>query len=206
MMTFPNRSARFAEPRLCRLKNSQYGITLMEIMAAMFVLAVGLSALLASQIRSVSAVREAEAQTVVSRLTQNLTEGMHANPEIAAQTDSDGRLIGKIKKSYPHYWSAPQTAAACASSFGQRMSKAHLAAQQICRFSNDLAAALPDYAVHFAVCRDNSGKPPIFDGTSFKAQCSNRGNMTAVKIAWIARSAQNSQTPEAYTYQVMLPN
>ena len=48
-----------------RLKTKQSGMTLIEVLVAMFVLALGVLALLAVQLRAVSGVREAESQTIV---------------------------------------------------------------------------------------------------------------------------------------------
>ena len=63
-------------------KPNQAGMTLIEVLVAMFVLAIGVLALLAIQLRTVSSVREAEGQTIVSQLTQNLVEGMLINPRL----------------------------------------------------------------------------------------------------------------------------
>ena len=69
------RSVSFSKPY-------QSGMTLIEVLVAMFVLAIGVLALLAIQLRTVSSVREAEGQTIVSQLTQNLVEGMLINPRL----------------------------------------------------------------------------------------------------------------------------
>ena len=45
-----------------RLKTKQSGMTLIEVLVAMFVLALGVLALLAVQLRAVSGVREAESR------------------------------------------------------------------------------------------------------------------------------------------------
>ena len=45
-------------------KPYQSGMTLIEVLVAMFVLAIGVLALLAIQLRTVSSVREAEGQTI----------------------------------------------------------------------------------------------------------------------------------------------
>ena len=50
----------------CRLKNPQSGMTLIEVLVAMFVLTIGILALLSVQLRTVTSVREAETQTIVS--------------------------------------------------------------------------------------------------------------------------------------------
>ena len=75
--------SRLAKTRLVSSsKPYQSGMTLIEVLVAMFVLAIGVLALLAIQLRTVSSVREAEGQTIVSQLTQNLVEGMLINPRL----------------------------------------------------------------------------------------------------------------------------
>ena len=74
-------------------KPYQSGMTLIEVLVAMFVLAIGVLALLAIQLRTVSSVREAEGQTIVSQLTQNLVEGMLINPR-AVEREYEKRRIG----------------------------------------------------------------------------------------------------------------
>ncbi|CKL10661.1 type IV pilus biogenesis protein PilI [Neisseria meningitidis] len=59
-----------------RLKDSQSGMALIEVLVAMLVLTIGILALLSVQLRTVASVREAETQTIVSQITQNLMEGI----------------------------------------------------------------------------------------------------------------------------------
>ena len=52
----------------------QSGMTLIEVLIAMFVLAIGVLALLAVQLRTVSNVRESENQTTVAQITQPILQ------------------------------------------------------------------------------------------------------------------------------------
>lgn len=84
--------SRFAKTRsVSSSKPYQSGMTLIEVLVAMFVLAIGVLALLAIQLRTVSSVREAEGQTIVSQLTQNLVEGMLINPRLEECTRNNGQ-------------------------------------------------------------------------------------------------------------------
>ena len=58
------------------------GFALVEVLVSVVVLALGILALLATQLRSVSSVREAETQTIAAQAAQNLIEGMLSNPEL----------------------------------------------------------------------------------------------------------------------------
>lgn len=84
----------------------QSGMTLIEVLIAMFVLAIGVLALLAVQLRTVSSVRESENQTTVAQITQNLIEGMLINPTLSEKKEVDkitGEETSRYKKSYDAY-------------------------------------------------------------------------------------------------------
>ena len=52
------------------------------MLVSVVVLVLGILALLATQLRSVSSVRDAETQTIAAQAAQNLIEGMLANPQL----------------------------------------------------------------------------------------------------------------------------
>ncbi|PSJ79541.1 type IV pilus modification protein PilV [Neisseria iguanae] len=177
-----------------RLKNHQRGMTLVEVLISMFVLAVGILALLSVQLRAVSSVREGETQTIVSQITQNLIEGMLVNPLLSAETDSSGIETGRTLKSYQHYLTSNSKKITGVYKNNQEMTKQELASAQITSFTNALSSALPDaHQVHFAICQDNSGNSPTYKN-SFDAKCSGSGD-TIVKVLWLidAEEKQNNK-------------
>ena len=58
----------------------QQGSTLIEILVSMFILALGLMALIAMQTRTSIGIKEAENQTIIAQATENLAENMLTNP------------------------------------------------------------------------------------------------------------------------------
>ncbi|HFB7422139.1 TPA: type IV pilus modification protein PilV [Neisseria gonorrhoeae] len=189
-----------------RLKNPQSGMALIEVLVAMLVLTIGILALLSVQLRTVASVREAETQTIVSQITQNLMEGMLMNPTI----DSDSN-----KKNYSLYM-GKQTLSAVDGKFmlDAEKSKAQLAEEQLKRFSHELKNALPDaVAIHYAVCKDSSGgAPTLSDSGAFSSNCDNKANGdTLIKVLWVNDSAGDSDISRTnlevsgdnivYTYQ-----
>ena len=164
----------------CRLKNLQTGMTLIEVLVAMFVLTIGILALLSVQLRTVTSVREAEAQTIVSQITQNLMEGMLINPTI----DSDSN-----KKNYNLY-TGSYTPSSSDGDFtlNNLKTKKDLAKAQLDRFSYELKKALPDAAnIYYAVCKDSSGNAPtLSDSGAFSSNCDNKANGdTLIKVLWV---------------------
>ncbi|MCV6682599.1 type IV pilus modification protein PilV [Neisseria meningitidis] len=190
-----------------RLKNPQSGMALIEVLVAMLVLTIGILALLSVQLRTVASVREAETQTIVSQITQNLMEGMLMNPTI----DSDSN-----KKNYNLYMGNHYTLSAVDGDFAVDAvkSKKDLAKAQLDRFGYELKNALPDAAaIHYAVCKDSSGAAPTLSaGGAFSQNCDGSANGdTLIKVLWVNDSAGDSDIARTnletngdnivYTYQ-----
>lgn len=190
-----------------RLKNPQSGMALIEVLVAMLVLTIGILALLSVQLRTVASVREAETQTIVSQITQNLMEGMLMNPTI----DSDSN-----KKNYDLYMGNHHTLSAVDGDFAVDAvkSKKDLAKAQLDRFGYELKNALQDAAaIYYAVCKDSSGAAPTLSaGSTFSSNCDNKANGdTLIKVLWVNDSAGDSDIARTnletngnnivYTYQ-----
>lgn len=189
-----------------RLKNPQSGMALIEVLVAMLVLTIGILALLSVQLRTVASVREAETQTIVSQITQNLMEGMLMNPTI----DSDSN-----KKNYNLYTgSYTPTSSDGDFKLDNLKSKKDLAKAQLDRFGYELKNALPDAAaIHYAVCKDSSGVAPTLSaGSTFPQNCDGSANGdTLIKVLWVNDSAGDSDIDRTnletngnnivYTYQ-----
>ncbi|HFC3096376.1 TPA: type IV pilus modification protein PilV [Neisseria gonorrhoeae] len=189
-----------------RLKNPQSGMALIEVLVAMLVLTIGILALLSVQLRTVASVREAETQTIVSQITQNLMEGMLMNPTI----DPDGN-----KKNYNLYTELyTSTSSGGDFKLNNLISKRDLAKAQLDRFGYELKNALPDaVAIRYAVCKDSSGgAPTLSDSGVFSSNCDNKANGdTLIKVLWVNDSAGDSDISRTslevsgdnivYTYQ-----
>lgn len=188
-----------------RLKNPQSGMALIEVLVAMLVLTIGILALLSVQLRTVASVREAETQTIVSQITQNLMEGMLINPTI----DPDGN-----KKNYNLYTeSYTSTSSDGDFALDKLKSKKDLAKAQLDRFGYELKNALPDaVAIRYAVCKDSSGDAPTLSDNTFSSNCDNKANGdTLIKVLWVNDSAGDSDISRTnlevsgdnivYTYQ-----
>lgn len=189
-----------------RLKDSQSGMALIEVLVAMLVLTIGILALLSVQLRTVASVREAETQTIVSQITQNLMEGMLMNPTI----DSDSN-----KKNYNLYMGSYTPSSSDGDfTLNNLKTKKDLAKAQLDRFGYELKNALPDAAaIHYAVCKDSSGNAPtLSDSGVFSSNCDNKANGdTLIKVLWVNDSAGDSDIARTnleangdnivYTYQ-----
>ncbi|MBQ9258473.1 MAG: type IV pilus modification protein PilV [Neisseriaceae bacterium] len=76
----------------------QQGSTLIEILVSMFILALGLMALIAMQTRTSIGIKEAENQTIIAQATENLAENMMTNPILGVNPTTL-----ETTKEYTHY-------------------------------------------------------------------------------------------------------
>ncbi|MCL9792589.1 type IV pilus modification protein PilV [Neisseria subflava] len=189
----------------------QSGMTMIEVLIAMFVLAIGVLALLAVQLRTVSNVRESENQTTVAQITQNLIEGMLINPTLSEETDTAGDKTSRYKKSYDAYITSGSEQlkdSKQTNEFKEKMTKAQLAQAQIAQFKADLAKALPEAQVFSTICKDSSGTEPTYE-KGFNAKCDGKGDTTIVKVLWLqdveeentSKNLNTSGHHVVYTYQ-----
>lgn len=184
-------------------------MALIEVLVAMLVLTIGILALLSVQLRTVASVREAETQTIVSQITQNLMEGMLMNPTIDSDSNKKNYNLYMRNHTLSHILSAMDGDFA----IDAMKTKGQLAEAQLKRFSYELKNALPDAAaIHYAVCKDSSGNAPTLSGNAFSSNCDNKANGdTLIKVLWVNDSAGDSDISRTnlevsgdnivYTYQ-----
>ncbi len=195
-----------------RLKNPQSGMTLIEVLVAMFVLTIGILALLSVQLRTVTSVREAETQTIVSQITQNLMEGMLINPTIGSDSGKKAYTL-YMKEGVASTSNGDSEFTIDAIKTYVIKTKEQLAEAQLNRFSYELKNALPDAAaIHYAVCKDSSGAAPTLSDKGFSSNCDNKANGdTLIKVLWVNDSEGQSDIDSTnlkthgnnivYTYQ-----
>lgn len=215
--------ASFAKTRYSDFsKPNQAGMTLIEVLIAMFVLAIGVLALLAIQLRTVSSVREAEGQTIVSQLTQNLVEGMLINPRLVecptpkpgATNSRNGRGWCKNYSDYYTTYGDSSTEPLKKGPLKESMKKEELAKAQLGQFHDALDKAFRNSDIsdfYYVVCQDSKNKEPTFEGGGFKPNCDNDKTAdTVIKVLWLkdaesdkaASGIKKSEDSIVYTYQV----
>ena len=176
----------------------QQGFALIEVLISVVVLALGILALLATQLRSVGSVREAETQTIAAQAAQNLIEGMTANPQLEL-TGSDGVWT---KKKYDHYINVAAPNPVTDANGGYDTT--NLALKQLKEFNAELnASKLGDMNVRATVCKTKDLKTAITidpdTGDVSDWGCDNSAGKTAIKIAWLVQSLSDKNTDKAQT-------
>ncbi len=180
------------------LTQKQKGATLIEVLVSMLMLGLGVLVLLATQLKTVSGVREAENQTIVAQATQNLIEGMLMNPELHREQineDADNGIQGVTwhRKSYNHYANAMSNLQSIAANCNRLdtvnvISKEDLALSQVCDFGLTLGENLPDVALlRGHICLDSEDREPTVVRGMVDWNCrvnANRRAYTVVKVLW----------------------
>ena len=177
----------------------QQGFALIEVLISVVVLALGILALLATQLRSVGSVRDAETQTIAAQAAQNLIEGMTANPKLEL---ADAKWT---RKKYDHYLGIvnPTPVKDANGSYNAD----NLALKQLKEFNDELdASKLGDMNVRARVCKvKNLNKAITINpntgevGDKAAWGCDDDGKMMAIKIAWLVQPLSDKKTDKAQT-------
>lgn len=179
----------------------QQGFALIEVLISVVVLALGILALLATQLRSVGSVRDAETQTIAAQAAQNLIEGMTANPQLEL-TGRDGVWT---KRKYDHYIIEKDPLPDPARDSNDSYDTTNLALKQLKEFNAELnASKLGDMNVRTKICKTNSLKTAIAidpdTGEVSDWGCDNKAsNKVAIKIAWLVQPLSDKDTDKAQT-------
>ena len=176
----------------------QQGFALIEVLISVVVLALGILALLATQLRSVGSVRDAETQTIAAQAAQNLIEGMTANPQLEL-TGRDGVWT---KKKYDHYLNVAAPDPVTDADGGYDTT--NLALKQLKEFNDELnASKLGDMNVRATVCKTKDLKTAITidpdTGDVPDWGCDNSAGKVAIKIAWLVQPLSDKNTDKAQT-------
>ena len=181
----------------------QQGFALIEVLISVVVLALGILALLATQLRSVGSVREAETQSIAAQAAQNLIEGMTANPQLEL-VGSDGVWT---KRKYDHYIIEKDPLPDPERDSNDSYDTTNLALKQLKEFNAELnASKLGDMNVRAKVCKVKNLNTAITIDTDTgevgdKAAwgCDDTGKKMAIKIAWLVQPLSDKKTDKAQT-------
>lgn len=171
----------------------QQGFALIEVLISVVVLALGILALLATQLRSVGSVRDAETQTIAAQAAQNLIEGMTVNPKLELTNDK-----WTIKK-YDHYINPTRVTDNTGS-----YNADNLALKQLEEFNEELnETKLGDMNVRTKICKTKDLKTAITidpdTGDVSDWGCDNSAGKVAIKIAWLVQPLSDKNTDKAQT-------
>ncbi|EGV38027.1 type IV pilus modification protein PilV [Neisseria weaveri] len=215
-----------------RLKTQQQGMTLLEILIAMFVLTVGVLALLATQLQTVVAVREAEGQTIVAQAAQNLIEGMAINPVLCKNSipgcedvmlpgDSDDLIrrrndafrpqlkVNSKSETLSYRFSNPIKVRSCSKNAWCKKNKTDLNKRQILedhlgKFEDTLFKGLPEADIYYIICNDKSGVKPTINNNVMQPNCNGGAkDPISIKVAWQQNVERSDGSGKVvYSYQV----
>lgn len=165
------------------VRNRQKGVTIIEVMVALFVLALGIMALVGMQLRNLGSIKEAENIEKVSQATENLAEGMMINPHLTLQLTPRGYVTHKDFSTYGSLQGCTDQENGVkflnADSEKNHQTLAAEQIQQFCREINQIGSIAPE-DIQMKVCNSSTleGKLP------WDFSCKKGGNQTVVKVVW----------------------
>ena len=202
-------SKKMYTPAFAKKKNIQ-GSTLVEVIVSVILLTLGLLALMATQLRSVSGLTEAENKSLVSQSTEALAESMLMNGTLV-KTSS-----GNYYHSYTSYITPPTPITASTQPFsptiGTEYTKNSIKDEYKKQFEYELYKNLIEpesstvSSVFYTICLDeNEPAQPTLDssGKSMNANCSKSdGTYTTIKVVWRSESTKDRFNDYSYVLRV----
>ena len=201
-------SKKMYTPAFAKKKNIQ-GSTLVEVIVSVILLTLGLLALMATQLRSVSGLTEAENKSLVSQSTEALAESMLMNGTLV-KTSS-----GNYYHSYASYLTPPVPITGNITLFSPttntEYTKASIADEYKKQFESELYENLikPESStvssVIYTICLDKE-KPeqPTLDssGKNMITNCQSGGTYTTIKVVWRSNSTKDRFNDYSYVLRV----
>lgn len=202
-------SKKMYTPAFAKKKNIQ-GSTLVEVIVSVILLTLGLLALMATQLRSVSGLTEAENKSLVSQSTEALAESMLMNGTLV-KTSS-----GNYYHSYASYLTqSPVPITGNITPFlpttNTEYTKASIADEYKKQFESELYENLikPESStvssVIYTICLDKE-KPeqPTLDssGKNMITNCQSGGAYTTIKVVWRSKSTKDRFNDYSYVLRV----
>lgn len=196
-------------PAFAKKKNIQ-GSTLVEVIVSVILLTLGLLALMATQLRSVSGLTEAENKSLVSQSTEALAESMLMNGTLVKTTG------GNYYHNYMSYITPPTPITASSTqpfspTIGTEYAKNSIKDEYKKQFEYELYKNLIEpesstvSSVFYTICLDeNEPKQPTLDssGKSMNANCKSDGTYTTIKVVWRSESTKDRFNDYSYVLRV----
>lgn len=202
-------SKKMYTPAFAKKKNIQ-GSTLVEVIVSVILLTLGLLALMATQLRSVSGLTEAENKSLVSQSTEALAESMLMNGTLVKTTG------GNYYHNYMSYITPPTPITASSTqpfspTIGTEYAKNSIKDEYKKQFEYELYKNLIEpesstvSSVFYTICLDeNEPKQPTLDssGKSMNANCKSDGTYTTIKVVWRSESTKDRFNDYSYVLRV----
>lgn len=183
-------------------RNTQKGSTLIEILVSMFILGLGVMAILATQMRTTVGLREAENMSYVTQATQNLAENMLTNPVL--ELSANGKETIKNYSAYNFNCSGTESRKDLSGS----VTKENMVEQHKSEFCSDLKKNVLGLSqqntsgeVKVQICHKSSPSADPLDYTNMK--CGETGNQTIIQVAWIMDAEKEGEV-NTYSYELPL--
>ncbi len=180
-----------------RRMHAQGGFTLIEVLIAVIIAAIGLLGVAALQLSTLKSTDGSRYRSVAIQLTADMADRLRANTGGAIQGASLNQGYNRPRTTIGDTaYNTPNSA--CRSAGCQ---PGEMALDDLTRWQGRITASLPGGIG--VVCIDSGTLgAPQFNGTALDPKCDNTGVAYAVKILWLddrSESAKASNTTDAYS-------
>lgn len=170
----------------------QTGFTMIEVVVSMFILALGIMAMIGMQIRTLGSVKQAENISQVSQAVDNLASGISLNPHLKLKVTSRGY---ETHKDYSLYQLSHGCIDQSITPFIQQNSQyskkqfAQTILKQFCTEIKQITSIDPK-DIQLKVCPNSK----IESNLPWNFSCQDNGAQTVVKVVWKYKTKmQNSE-------------
>ncbi|QRN40675.1 MAG: type IV pilus modification protein PilV [Neisseriaceae bacterium] len=170
----------------------QSGIMLIEVVVSIFILGLGILALLGMQMRSLGSIKQAQNIAQVSQAVDNLAQGLTVNPYLRLKLIPYKGYI--TEKNYDHYKNFNNCNNRGSSPFinlDSSLNHQQLANQQLNQFCQEIKQieGISPNDIQLKVCTNSS----IQGNLPWNFSCNRGGTETVIKVVWKYRTKTESQ-------------
>lgn len=175
----------------------QTGFTMIEVVVSMFILALGIMAMIGMQTRTLGSIKQAENISQVSQAVDNLASGISLNPHLKLKVTPKGY---ETHKDYSLYQLPHGCIDQSITSFikqNSQYSKKQFAQTTLKRFCTEIKqiTSIDPKDIQLKVCPNSK----IESNLSWNFSCQDNGAQTVVKVVWKYKT--KIQKPEQKTQQ-----
>lgn len=174
------------------IKPEQIGFSLIEVLIAVFVLALGVIGVAGMQLTAMRTSQQSAFQTTAVELAAEMADKMRTNDQQMKLPDGGNPFLNV---DYQSQSGAPTSARVTCYGVGSNCSAQDLAAFDIDEWEKRIKASLP--ISRAKICRD--GRPWDSDAKSLTWDCDSSSGSIMIKIGWQAKNPDGSFTVERGT-------
>ncbi|MFH4415869.1 MAG: type IV pilus modification protein PilV [Neisseriaceae bacterium] len=171
-------------------RSVQTGFTMIEVVVSMFILALGIMALVGMQNRTLGSIRQGENIERVSQAVENLAEGMRINPYLRVKITPKGYLTNRDYGNYLPFSGCTGQEVEWVN-IGSDLDQKQLAQRQIKQFCKEIRQieGIDPKEIQIKICTHSS----LEGNLPWNFSCKANGSETILKVVWKFQTNMETQ-------------